>query len=422
MQDGSSTTVPEVCRLSILPCGGSADKMPSYKDMTRYRNADAVILNQATWENSVINPHQLSAFLFKELHRHPIAALLQHLAFVALLAGYLVTQLTTGLFLSWLTIAMTGAIWQWLISQRYQRRTGTDIQNHQISSVSLAALGAGLSLGLTALLFPQLDAHTRIVIVLILTAAAAAGIFRHSAFPSIYLGFMLGTLLPTIVMLLFMSGDPDWQLIPALLLTICLLYYSAAQRRQDLMDDLISRFGLESDAGEDKLTHVANRRRFDQVLNEEWSRASRSGLPISLIMVDIDHFKKFNDHYGHQEGDRCLAIVAQALAESARRPTDFVARYGGEEFVIVLNQTPRNDAYQLAEQMRKRVEDLKIVNEDTALGQVTISLGGVTVFADPATSPETMVRLADDALYQVKTAGRNQVHWHHSTLTDANDS
>ena len=201
------------------------------------------------------------------------------------------------------------------------------------------------------------------------------------------------------------------------MIIIGVLYYSAVQRRRDLIDDLIARFGLENDAGEDKLTNIANRRRFDLTLEQVWGQARRSGVPISLIMIDIDYFKKFNDRYGHQAGDKCLITVAKVLANSAKRATDLVARYGGEEFVILLNQTTRNDAYQLAEEIRQQVESLRIENLDADLGIVTLSMGGVTVYANDSQESINPLKLADIALYRSKEQGRNQVSWYQADVS-----
>jgi diguanylate cyclase (GGDEF)-like protein len=159
----------------------------------------------------------------------------------------------------------------------------------------------------------------------------------------------------------------------------------------------------------DSLTGLANRRRFDEVLRSEWGRATRSGQPLAVIMLDVDYFKKFNDGYGHQAGDACLIRVAHALAAGARRASDLTARYGGEEFSIVLPNTGADEARQIGEALRRAIEALNIAHERAAAGQVTISVGIAIGSEQNATDPDALMRLADAALYRAKDAGRNCV-------------
>ena len=154
----------------------------------------------------------------------------------------------------------------------------------------------------------------------------------------------------------------------------------------------------------DALTDVANRRQFEQILDLEWRRAVRSGAPLSLLLADIDHFKAFNDSYGHQAGDRCLRDVAMLLDSIVQRAGDQVARYGGEEFAAMLPETDAEGAEKIAEKMRRAVESL-----ETGGGRVTISVGVATTLAREKASPESLVAAADAALYDAKRAGRNAI-------------
>lgn len=365
----------------------------------------------------MIDPHQLSTHLFRELHRHPRMSFLQHCGFIALFALYLAPQLPLFTFLIWVVLAVIGGLWQWRVSNNFGKDISSTLKSHNLASFKVASLAAGLGLGLTALLFPEISFSTQLFIILMLSAIAAAELLKLSAYPIVYGSFLTGLFSPLLFTLVTVNDSPGWELIPPVLIVIGVLYYSAVQRRRDLIDDLIARFGLENDAGEDKLTNIANRRRFDITLEQVWVQARRSGIPLSLIMIDIDYFKKFNDRYGHQAGDKCLATVAKVLANSAQRATDLVARYGGEEFVILLNQTTRNDAYQLAEEVRQRVEDLRIENLDADLGIVTLSMGGVTVYASDDQEESNPLKLADIALYRSKEQGRNQVSWYQANVS-----
>ncbi len=160
----------------------------------------------------------------------------------------------------------------------------------------------------------------------------------------------------------------------------------------------------------DGLTGVANRRRFDEVLAHEHAHHSRSGNRLGLIMLDIDHFKAYNDTYGHVLGDDCLCAVAQALSSTIKRDTDLIARYGGEEFACILADDPTaQGALALAEELRQQVAALAIPHQDSPTAEhVTISLGVITACCHLKTTPSLLIRQADEQLYQAKSLGRNR--------------
>lgn len=172
---------------------------------------------------------------------------------------------------------------------------------------------------------------------------------------------------------------------------------------------------------QDALTGIANRRAFDQALDLEWHLAMRSGLPLSLMMVDVDHFKLFNDSHGHIEGDKCLRAVAAALQSTMTRATDLVARYGGEEFAVLLPQTAVKAAGELGEELRIAVSVLAIPNQLSEAGLVTVSIGVACIQSSPPTDTNVahaqaghadstkLVEMADRLLYEAKAAGRNRV-------------
>lgn len=167
---------------------------------------------------------------------------------------------------------------------------------------------------------------------------------------------------------------------------------------------------LESMASIDGLTDINNRRRFDEILETEWHRTMRESAALSLIMIDIDFFKKYNDLYGHASGDDCLRAVAQALKKSIKRASDNVARYGGEEFAVILPGTDNESAAMIAERIRSSVESLKIPHgQNKGNDYVTISLGVATVFPLQNTNPLMLIKAADRFLYQAKDEGKNCV-------------
>jgi diguanylate cyclase (GGDEF)-like protein len=160
----------------------------------------------------------------------------------------------------------------------------------------------------------------------------------------------------------------------------------------------------------DGLTGVANRRHFDEALEQEWRRCGRTGTPLAVVLFDVDHFKTFNDHYGHQAGDDCLRRVGQALAAGMQRGGELLARYGGEEFAAVLPGADLTEAQHTAERLRRLVSDCAIPHERSATARVVTVSAGVAA-AVPAKDglAELLVAAADAALYQAKNEGRNRV-------------
>lgn len=166
---------------------------------------------------------------------------------------------------------------------------------------------------------------------------------------------------------------------------------------------------LENLSNIDGLTHVANRRKFTEVFNAEKSRCKRSNLPLSVIMLDIDYFKLFNDYYGHGIGDKCLEKVADAIANVVHRPSDLVARYGGEEFVVVLPETPLSGAKLVADKILAGISALGIEHKASpALKHITASLGVASSEMGQG-EYNFILKRADFALYEAKKAGRNRV-------------
>jgi len=160
----------------------------------------------------------------------------------------------------------------------------------------------------------------------------------------------------------------------------------------------------------DGLTRIANRRHFDQEFLKEFRRAKREKDPLSLIILDIDYFKAFNDTYGHIKGDDCLITVANTLKKALKRPGDFAARYGGEEFAVVLPNTDDTGAAIIAEELRTSIEKVRIQHCNSLCSEyVTASLGVVTRFPSQAATQEDMILAADRALYRSKHEGRNRV-------------
>ena len=164
---------------------------------------------------------------------------------------------------------------------------------------------------------------------------------------------------------------------------------------------------LELLSNTDGLTGVANRRSFDRVFAEEWARALRAGTSLAVVMLDVDNFKHFNDHYGHLAGDDCLRALAQALVKAGQRAGELVARYGGEEFIVLLPDSSIHEAMEAAQRMQHEVWSLAVPHAEIPTGIVTFSLGVASLVPSEHQSPADLVRLADTAIYRAKASGRN---------------
>lgn len=183
------------------------------------------------------------------------------------------------------------------------------------------------------------------------------------------------------------------------------------EKIRELTELKVTNRRLESLSYVDGLTGISNRRSFDNFIGVHYKNFVRKRQPLSLIMIDIDNFKDFNDNYGHLKGDDCLILVGNCLEDNIKRPTDFVARYGGEEFAIVLPDTDSKGAQNIANLLREKIEDLEIKHERSKTSKyVTISLGVATLYPkNEFESIEWLINNADKALYKAKNNGRNRV-------------
>lgn len=183
------------------------------------------------------------------------------------------------------------------------------------------------------------------------------------------------------------------------------LQHMVAERTAELEASNAKLAALSSTDG---LTGINNRRGFDHALEAEWRRGARNGYPVALAMLDVDHFKSYNDHYGHQAGDQCLRTVAGVIAAHARRPSDLVARYGGEEFALLAPATSVEEAHELASALCLALEKLALPHAKSPYGVVTISIGVVSLMPDENGGAEQLVEHADRAMYRAKMEGRNR--------------
>ncbi|MDJ0532240.1 MAG: diguanylate cyclase [Xenococcaceae cyanobacterium MO_207.B15] len=177
-------------------------------------------------------------------------------------------------------------------------------------------------------------------------------------------------------------------------------------------------YKLQHQANIDSLTQVANRRRFDEYITQEWGRCTRQQKSLSVILCDVDYFKFYNDAYGHQAGDECLFQVAQGISLTIKRPADVVFRYGGEEFAVILPLTQKEGAVKVAQDIREEIKKLKIVHDLSKVSKyVTLSLGVSSIIPNPKYSVESLIAAADRALYEAKSLGRDRIVYKSLELT-----
>ncbi len=327
------------------------------------------------------------------------------------------------LLLIWLGLIITLSLVRYFVGKSFKpERQYTQLEltswaNRHVFFTSLLSTIWGLS----GLVFFPNDLPHMALLILILFSVLLASIPTLAASRIAYYFQILVTLAPTTI-LLFMSRESGHQLLALAVIVMALTLVFVSGYIYHLLFELQNaQIALQALADTDQLTGIANRRHFDRKFKVEWRRAMREQTPISLVLVDVDFFKKYNDTYGHQAGDRCLQQIAMALDSISHRPADLASRYGGEEFAVLLPVTSQENAAMLAERLRKKVESLKIEHSSSKLGIVTISVGvsccqpvwdftGNTPDEEQkVTFPAMLLTAADNALYVAKEAGRNQV-------------
>jgi diguanylate cyclase (GGDEF)-like protein len=325
--------------------------------------------------------------------------------------------------LIWFGLVITLSVVRFLIGKSFKperQYTQSELTRWANRHVFLTSLLSTIW-GLAGIVFFPNDLPHQTLLVLVLFSVLLAAIPTLAASRIAYYFQIVVTLAPTII-LLFLSNDIGHELMALAMIVMAITLVLVSGYIYHLLFELQNaQIALQELADTDQLTGIANRRHFDRKFKVEWRRAMREQTPISLLLIDVDHFKKYNDTYGHQAGDKCLQEIAKALESITHRPADLASRYGGEEFSVLLPITPQKDAAMLAERLRKKIEALKIEHSKSEFGIVTISIG--VSCCEPAwdftgktpdqeqkvTFPAMLLTAADNALYISKEQGRNQV-------------
>lgn len=284
---------------------------------------------------------------------------------------------------------------------------------------------AGVSWGsLAFLLNPAWPAAYQVVLFVVYTGLIAGAFNANSsvfiAFPAFYVPIVI----PLMIVMLGMRDEAFYALALLFVIYISLMYISSLRFYNQLTYTLKLRFENESMAQElsksneklvhladiDGLTQIYNRRSLNRFLSAEWNRHYRNQKPLSLLFIDIDYFKQYNDTYGHEAGDSCLIQIAQILQRNAKRSSDIAARYGGEEFAIILPEASTAEAFEIAQKIISCLKELSISHSGSYISEyVTMSIGVSTLIPQQPDNMETLLTSADKALYEAKNCGRNCV-------------
>lgn len=284
---------------------------------------------------------------------------------------------------------------------------------------------SGLIWGSLSLFFsPDWPAHYQVTLFAVYTGIIA-GAFNTNT--SLFVAFPAFYLPPVGFLYYVMSRQPAegfYFLASLFMIYVILMYVSALKFHNSLAMSLEARFENErlaeqlaqsnqklvSLADTDELTGISNRRSMDRCLRREWNRLFRAGMPLSLLFIDLDFFKQYNDIYGHDGGDQCLIQVAKILRNHSQRSNDTAARFGGEEFAVILPETSEDDALKIAEAILADLESLQIPHSGSVVAKhVTLSVGVATMIPNQPDSDDFLRLSADRALYQAKKMGRKQV-------------
>jgi diguanylate cyclase (GGDEF)-like protein len=369
-----------------------------------------------TPDPGILNPQIDQSF--RQLPISLVVNLVNGLILVLVLWG----AASAPVLLTWLLllVAVTGT--RFLTMRAFRKATPDRREHAAWTHYFVAGAGAsGVVWGLAGvLLFHPSSFPHQVFLAFVLGGMVAGAVPLLSSVRRAYWLFAIPAVVPISIQMLSI-GDP-MHLIMGLMIAIFgfamlstsvqirHLYHDLEILRRDLLSSIELSRSLEHMVRVDPLTQIPNRLLFEEELKREWGRAERDHETLALIIGDIDHFKEYNDHYGHPAGDKCLVTVAQTMQRALSRTSDVVARIGGEEFAFLLPRTNLSGAMSVAEQMREKILAMKLPHEaSSVVKQVTLSFGVASSNDATIASPADLVRVSDLALYEAKRRGRNQI-------------
>jgi diguanylate cyclase (GGDEF)-like protein len=356
-------------------------------------------------------------FLFEErigyVLNDPISSLMTNMALGLVLCFLLGSLFNKSLLLIWilclLGVCLSRVFIAWLYSQhRHNEKYSTRFwYNLYFAGTELSALAWCTA---SIFFFPTSSVNSQLYLVALLAGLIHGAGQSQAPFRLIHFIYSTTIMVPLILRFFLMGSYYYGTFAFALSFLIAGITISTRKMRRYLIESLELRYEISQMAHIDALTGLANRRHFDIFIYQEWSKAQREGSPISMLMVDVDFFKLYNDVYGHQSGDQCLRRIAEAINKVTHRPSDLVTRYGGEEFAVILPNTPLHGAMKVAEQMRQDVGALLIEHSKSPVAHfVTVSIGVAVMTPGKDNQPNELVAASDEALYTAKNSGRNRI-------------
>ncbi|MGP1717046.1 MAG: diguanylate cyclase domain-containing protein [Methylophilus sp.] len=368
-----------------------------------------------TRENAIKNlefdPHALACEELRHVYRGKNSSKL-----IVLFSGFIAAAMLAwdiGIIYgcAWYAWLLVAHAWHWWLGRLDFASANISAELARINRHVTAAAFAGLGWGALSIALPLLSRPSKAAILIIMLIGVIVALPRLVVFLPIFFAFAAGVYVPLLLATPFLDFETLHMVMVMLVVVGAALSASASEVRKILIDVLLKQVSSEQASWEDKLTGIGNRRSFDVNFTNHWAQACRSKVPLSLMMVDVDFFKKFNDNYGHQAGDDCLRQVAQALDGCARRAGDSVTRYGGEEFAVVLFHTSLNEAQHISDNMLNAIRKLTIPHAQSPHEIVTISMGIATILPTPHGDMQQFVEAADKCLYRAKEHGRNRAEW-----------
>ncbi len=348
------------------------------------------------------------------LYSHlPIAILTSYIA-ACFISIVIWNNVDNTYFISWLVIFNLIMIFRVTIILIYKRVGLDDVNVSLWDNLNFFVIFlTGLTWGALTLLYsPYWPDETQITFWVLLIALMAGA----SASIAIILKYYLAFCLPIVMLSIYsLYTIENYHLMAILIFYILLLSLTTIGFRKksniiiaQQLELLEANVQLESLATRDSLTNLPNRRAFEEFFENEWERHTRSKKSLSLMMIDVDYFKDYNDHYGHTKGDDCLRSIARIIHQSLLRPSDRAARYGGEEFIITLPETPRQGALEVASRIHDNLRNKSIPHEYSSISnQLTVSIGVATLVPSATHDSKVLQLLADRELYKAKASGRN---------------
>ena len=361
---------------------------------------------------------QVRAQKIASVYRHTWTLSISHPIAGALLAANFWDVAHPLPLLLWLAAVILVAVIRVPLYCHY-RKHEKDIAQCQRWGYYFAAMSAlqGLLYGVAWVAFvPAGDPFYLSVVCLWVMGLSACAVVGYAAEPKTLLAFFIPVVVPGAVLLVLDGSERMQILAAAIVLYGVVILLASAPVYRSIVRSIELNIRLRELSEQDGLTGLANRRHFDETLQKELDRAARRDQPLSLLLLDIDHFKAYNDHYGHVAGDHCLRLVSDAIAGCVRRSGELLARYGGEEFALLLPGTDKAELAVTVERLQQAIRECAIPHQGRNDGEgiVTASIGGTTVegiHGGYPASPERLIDNADTALYMAKNHGRNQYHF-----------